>query len=56
MIGDSKNDIVAANAANMESVGVTYGYNYGENINTFSPTLVIDNFQDLISLLPSPKV
>jgi len=56
MIGDSKNDIVAANAANMESVGVTYGYNYGENINTFSPTLVIDDFQDLVSLLPSPKV
>ncbi len=55
MIGDSKNDIVAANAAKMESVGVSYGYNYGEDINTFSPTIVIDDFQDLLDLLTGPK-
>jgi phosphoglycolate phosphatase len=27
MVGDSKNDILAANACSMQSVGVTYGYN-----------------------------
>jgi len=56
MIGDSKNDIVAANNAKMESVGVTYGYNYGEDINTFSPTTVIDSFKKLLPLLTSLKV
>ena len=56
MIGDSKNDILAANAATMESVGVTYGYNYDEDINTFSPTTVIDDFQSILTLLSGPKV
>ena len=37
MIGDSKNDILAANACGMDSVGVTYGYNYGENIKNILP-------------------
>jgi len=56
MIGDSKNDILAANAANIESIGVTYGYNYDEDITTFSPTTVIDDFRTLISLLIHSKV
>jgi phosphoglycolate phosphatase len=50
MIGDSKNDILAAQHANMESIGVTYGYNYNENIADFNPTLVLDNFTDLQEL------
>ena len=56
MIGDSKNDILAANSANMQSIGVTYGYNYGEDISTFSPTTVIDDFQTLTALLTDSKV
>jgi phosphoglycolate phosphatase len=51
MIGDSKNDILAAKAAKMQSIALTYGYNYGENIAVHQPELVIDNFDDLLSAL-----
>jgi len=48
MIGDSKNDILAAKAANMQSVGLTYGYNYGEAIDAYQPELVLTDFADLL--------
>lgn len=48
MIGDSKNDILAAHAANIDSIGVSYGYNYGEAITAYNPKLVVDNFMDLL--------
>ncbi len=51
MVGDSKNDILAANACKMDSVGVTYGYNYGEDIATYKPDFMIDNFSELNSIL-----
>jgi len=51
MIGDSKNDILAANACGMDSVGVTYGYNYGEDIGVHKPTVIIDNFSELVEIL-----
>lgn len=51
MIGDSKNDIFAANACNMHSVGVTYGYNYGQKIDVFEPSYVIDDFSELLDVL-----
>ena len=51
MVGDSKNDILAANACNMDSIGVTYGYNYGEHITLYKPTIVIDNFKDILKYL-----
>ncbi len=47
MIGDSKNDIQAANACGMDSVGVTYGYNYGEDIAVHKPSTIIDDFSEL---------
>ena len=50
MIGDSKNDIVAATAANMHSIGVTYGYNYGEDISLYEPDHVVDDFHDILPL------
>jgi len=50
MIGDSKNDILAAKNSGMESIGVSYGYNYNENISDYNPTLVVDNFSDLQQL------
>ena len=53
MIGDSKNDILAAKAAKMESIALTYGYNYGENIANYKPEVVIDNFDDLLGTLIS---
>jgi len=51
MIGDSKNDILSANACEMDSVAVTYGYNYGEDIREHTPTLVIDRFSELLKYL-----
>ena len=48
MVGDSKNDILAANACTMQSVGVTYGYNYGEDIDSYNPDIVVDDFADIL--------
>jgi phosphoglycolate phosphatase len=47
VVGDSKNDILAAQNAGMNSVGVTYGYNYNENIAVYKPSIVLDSFSDL---------
>jgi phosphoglycolate phosphatase len=49
MVGDSKNDILAAHAANMQSIGLTYGYNYGEDINEHGPDVSFDDFADIIA-------
>ncbi|SFC74421.1 phosphoglycolate phosphatase [Pseudoalteromonas denitrificans] len=51
MIGDSKNDILAAKAAKMQSIGLTYGYNYGEDIAVHQPELVLSDFTDLLSAI-----
>ncbi len=51
MIGDSKNDILAAHGAGMESVGVSYGYNYAEPIELSKPTYVIASMGELVGLL-----
>ena len=51
MVGDSKNDILAAKACGMHSIGVTYGYNYGEDINSYDPDLVVDQFQHILPTL-----
>ena len=51
MVGDSKNDILAANACSMQSIGVTYGYNYGEDIGVYEPSVIIDDFADLLKFL-----
>jgi len=50
MVGDSKNDILAAQNAEMESIGVSYGYNYNENIADYKPTVVVDDFATLQEL------
>jgi phosphoglycolate phosphatase len=51
MVGDSKNDILAANACGMQSIGVAYGYNYGEDIRTYNPTVVVENFEEILKFL-----
>jgi len=51
MIGDSKNDILAAKAANIQSIGLTYGYNYGEDIRVYQPDWCLDTFAQLLDLL-----
>ncbi|TKI05001.1 phosphoglycolate phosphatase [Martelella alba] len=50
-VGDSRNDILAASAAGCRSVGMTYGYNYGEPIISCHPDYVLDHFADLLPLL-----
>ncbi|MGJ5641373.1 phosphoglycolate phosphatase [Formosa sp. S-31] len=50
MVGDSKNDILAAQNAKMENIGLSYGYNYNENIADYNPTLVVDHFSELQKL------
>lgn len=51
MVGDSKNDILAANACAMQSIGVTYGYNYGEDISIYEPDVIVDDFAKLLESL-----
>ncbi len=51
MVGDSKNDILSAQAAQMDSIGVTYGYNYGQSIDIYNPSVSISNFKDLLKYL-----
>ncbi|MDR8526092.1 phosphoglycolate phosphatase [Shewanella fidelis] len=51
MVGDSKNDIIAAKAAKVASVGLTYGYNYGEDIGLSGPNAVCEQFSEITALL-----
>ncbi len=50
-VGDSRNDIQAAAAAGCPSVGLTYGYNYGEAIALSSPDVIFDRFNELLPAL-----
>lgn len=51
MVGDSSNDILAAKAAGISSIGVRYGYNYGEDLATFGPDLLVDRFSEIGNIL-----
>ena len=53
-VGDSRNDIQAAQAAGCCSVGLTYGYNYGEAITLSNPDYVFERFNDLLPALGLP--
>lgn len=44
MIGDSKNDILAAKSAGIHCIGLGYGYNYEEPIEAYEPDLVLHDF------------
>ena len=51
MIGDSRNDILAGQNANMDTLGLSYGYNYGQDIRELNPTEAFDNFAALVEYL-----
>ena len=51
MIGDSRNDILAGQHANMDTLGLSYGYNYGQDIRELNPTEVFDDFAALVEYL-----
>lgn len=47
-VGDSRNDVLAARAAGVSCVALTYGYNHGEDIRQQQPALVIDDLRELL--------
>lgn len=51
MVGDSKNDIEAGKAAGAKTLGLTYGYNYGEHIGLSQPDAVAESMPELLELL-----
>ncbi len=51
MVGDSKNDILAAKNAGCQSFGLTYGYNHGEPISASNPDHVADNVSALLDIV-----
>jgi phosphoglycolate phosphatase len=55
MVGDSKNDILAAKAAGIACIGVAYGYNYDEDIAAYAPDLVLDDFGALAAPFGVPR-
>jgi phosphoglycolate phosphatase len=48
-VGDSRNDVLAAKAAGVSCVALSYGYNHGRPIAEESPALVIDDLRKLIT-------
>jgi len=50
MVGDSGNDMLAAKAAGIHAIGVTYGYSYGEDIRKYEPIALIDSFEQLLEI------
>lgn len=51
MVGDSKNDILAAKNAGCASFGLTYGYNHGEPISASNPDFVADRLAELLEIV-----
>lgn len=51
MVGDSKNDILAAKNAGCPSFGLTYGYNHGEPIADAGPDFVADDIAVLLEVV-----
>jgi phosphoglycolate phosphatase len=47
--GGLGNDIMAAKAAGTGSIGLTYGYNYGEDIGLCGPDAVCEQFNDMLT-------
>lgn len=47
MVGDSKNDVQAARAAQCKVAAVSYGYNHGESIADSDPDLLVDRLDQL---------
>jgi phosphoglycolate phosphatase len=48
MVGDSRNDVDAAKAAQMKVVAVSYGYNHGEPVADTQPDWLVDSLASLI--------
>jgi phosphoglycolate phosphatase len=53
MVGDSRNDVLAARQAGMPVVCVPYGYNHGEDIRLTAPDAVVEDLRELAKVLSS---
>lgn len=51
MVGDSANDIMAAKAAGIKSVCVSYGYNHGNDSRLLPADVHIDGIKQLLNIL-----
>jgi phosphoglycolate phosphatase len=51
MVGDSANDLKAAQAAGIESIAVSWGYPQGESLVNYGPSLMVDSFDALTQAL-----
>ena len=51
MIGDSKNDILAAKNANIKSIAVTHGYNQGVDIKDFEPDFIVNSLKEIKDII-----
>jgi len=51
MLGDSVSDVMAARAAGMPIICVSYGYNHGQDIRSHHPDAVIDSLAQLKTLI-----
>lgn len=47
-VGDSRSDVLAARAASVPCVAVSYGYNHGRPIDEERPSLVVDSLAELL--------
>ncbi len=50
-VGDSRNDVRAAKAAQVLCVALSYGYNHGRPISEERPACVLDDLRELIPLI-----
>jgi phosphoglycolate phosphatase len=48
-IGDSRNDVLAAKAAGVPCVALSYGYNHGRPIAEEGPLRVLDDLRQLLA-------
>ena len=51
MIGDSKNDILAAKNANIKSIAVTHGYNQGVDIKDYKPDFIVNSLKEIKDII-----
>ena len=51
MVGDSVNDIIAARAAGIRIICVSYGYNHGRDIREAGPDAVVDSLAQLPAVI-----
>jgi len=51
-VGDSRNDVLAARAAGVRCVALSYGYNHGRPVAEESPDRVLDDLRLLVASVP----